>query len=239
MTTLPCYLPYDLPCDLSQVTDAYMWVVDRDLVIRDMTQATLDALGLTPEEVIGKTIYTGDPLESTAPVKTRVFRLQRIFATGKPDTLVGWENIQTLGWRKITTTTMLLRDQPDLSLTVATDITDIDPKASWLARIDVEHGVLHLGEKYGHKTMTFSEYAVLHGLLFRKQYTEIAKELGIGESTVSHRIKTLKALFDVPDVPELLMEISRNHLIHVLSMDPVQIVPVKSQLDLYSKKGLP
>jgi DNA-binding CsgD family transcriptional regulator len=225
----------ELPLDLSLSPDSLMWIIDRDMVLRAVTEATLDILNMGRDEVVGRTIGEWDPIQTCYPANMRIARLEHVFNTGQPDTLMDWEELPSVGWRKMVFTSARLGDNH--CLTVAGDITDTDPKSSWLARIDVERECMYLGEAYGNQIMSFSEYAVLHGLLFHHTYLEIAEHLGIGESTVSHRIKQLKEMFGVTTPAGLMREISRNGLIHMMSLEPAQFQPLKTQLELYRAKG--
>lgn len=216
---------------LSQLKGVYMWVVDRDLRIVDITSATLEAVGETREFALKRTIEEFDPV-SNIGAEARGYRLRRILETGEPDTLMLWEKLPApRGWTKIVMSTSRLDE--DYALTVAHDLTDTDPRSRWLKALRLKRKVMVLGEEYDDLEVSFSELQVLRGLLFNRPYKVLADELGIAESTISYRANKLKVAFQVDTIAKLLQEISANGLIYLLSIDDGH--PLVDEVDLFKK----
>jgi hypothetical protein len=218
-------------CQLTQLKGVYMWVIDRELRIVDITPAALEAAGETREFVLKRTIEEIDPV-SNIGAEARIYRLRRIFETGEPDTLMLWEKLPApWGWTKIVMSTSLLDE--DYTLTVAHDLTDTDPRAHWLRALRLKRKVMVLGEAYDDAEVSFNELRVLRGLLFNRPHKLLADDLGISESTISYRTGRLKLAFKVDTVPKLLQEISTNGLIYLLSIDDGH--PIVDELELFRK----
>lgn len=223
----------ELP-DLRHCDALYMWLINRERVIVDITQATLDVLHRIRDDVVGQDINEEDPIGQSVPLPVRIARLERIFESGTPDTMIIWLDLPVVGWRKFVFSTTRMTD--DICLTVASDITRHDPKALWLKRVDVQARTLNLGPEYDNGELRYEEYSVLRGLLHHVPYDQMAADLEVSKSTITWRINKLKALFNVSNVPELFQEVSGNGLIHMLSLTGE---PVNTENELYAQKGLP
>ena len=215
-------------CQIHSLEGVYMWAIDRDLHIVDISPRALKASGCALDEITSETIAEQDPI-STVSVEARVQRLQRVFETGMPDTLLLWDKLPGQGWAKIMMTTTRMDD--DYTLTVAHDLTDTDLGASWLKALRIKRKVMVLGRQYDDAEISFGEMRVLRGLLFNKPYKVLAHELGISESTITYRANKLKTAFQVNTIPRLLTEISANGLIYLFSIDDGH--PILSEVELF------
>jgi DNA-binding CsgD family transcriptional regulator len=117
-------------------------------------------------------------------------------------------------------------------LIVGLDITHLDPRAEWLARINLESQRLELdnGESF-----SFDEFAALHLLLKGYQYKKIAEILNISTKTVDYRLSRLKISLQVDTTTELMLKITSNGLIHLAMVPTDPANPATSEIELYKK----
>ena len=117
-------------------------------------------------------------------------------------------------------------------LIIGLDITHLDPRAEWLARINLESQRLELdnGESF-----SFDEFAVLHLLLKGYQYKQIAEKLNISPKTVEYRLSKLKIALEVDTTAELMLKIASNGLIHLAMVPTDPDNPAMSEVELYKK----
>lgn len=117
-------------------------------------------------------------------------------------------------------------------LIVGLEITHLDPRAEWLARINLESQRLDLdnGESF-----SFDEFAVLHLLLKGHQYKQIAELLKVSAKTVEYRISRLKIALEVDTTTALMLKIASNGLMHLVMVPTDPDNPAMTEVELYKK----
>jgi DNA-binding CsgD family transcriptional regulator len=120
-------------------------------------------------------------------------------------------------------------------LIIGLDITHLDPRAEWLARINLESQRLELDSG---KSFSFDEFTVMHLLFQGYPYRQIAEKLKVSPKTVEYRISKLKIALDAETTADLMLKIASSGLIHLalVPTDPDQ--PAMTEVELYkSIKG--
>jgi hypothetical protein len=205
---------------LHQMTGVLMWILDDNDMFTDITPAAAAYTGVPAHEVIGNVI--DEAAEPYGPVNTVVelshlAELRNVVrATGQPSTTPNWINMSgaSQDWYKIITTTTKIRK--DRLLVVAHDITQMDPKARWLSRIDLASQRLKLR---GDKSISFGEFAVLYHLVRGRKKKDIGERLNIAKTTVNHREANLKKALEVKSMADLMALVATSGLIHLLSVE--------------------
>ena len=117
-------------------------------------------------------------------------------------------------------------------LIIGLDITHLDPRAEWLARINLESQRLELdnGESF-----SFDEFAVLHLLLKGYQYRQIAEKLKVSPKTVEYRLSKLKVALEADTTTELMLKIASSGLIHLVMVPTDPDDPAMTEVELYKR----
>ena len=133
-------------------------------------------------------------------------------------------------WRKVTRIKTRVDDRRVLE--IAQDTTALDPRAEWLARINLQTQRLEMDSG---ESMSFDEWAVLHMLVKGIKHKSIADLLDISHKTVDYRISRIKIALRVETTEEMMMEVSSSGLVHLalVPLDPDN--PALTEVDLYKK----
>lgn len=117
-------------------------------------------------------------------------------------------------------------------LIIGLDITHLDPRAEWLARINLDSQRLELdnGESF-----SFDEFVVLHLLLKGYQYKQIAEKLKVSTKTVEYRLSKLKVALEVDTTTELMLKIASSGLIHLVTVPTDPDNPAMTEVELYKR----
>lgn len=202
------YLTHFKPDNLNGLI---MWIVDAQDRVVDATPTVLGYFHLDAEDFIGKTIRELHPDDA----EKYLIENQRVRNVGQPATTIDWMNLP-IGWRKIALTKFPLGD--GYIIGIGHDVTDADPMAGWLQRLDLARGRLGLGPRYRAEYITLAEYLVLHRLSRNHSYQEIATELNISPQTVKYRLSRIKEKLNVLTSQEMWEEIYASGLIHLLAL---------------------
>jgi DNA-binding CsgD family transcriptional regulator len=117
-------------------------------------------------------------------------------------------------------------------LVIGQDITHLDPRAEWLARINLESQRLELDNG---KSFSFDEFAVLHLLLTGYQYRQIAEQLKVSPKTVEYRLSRLKVALEADTTTELMLKIAASGLIHLVMVPTDPDDPAMTEVELYKR----
>ena len=117
-------------------------------------------------------------------------------------------------------------------LVIGLDITHLDPRAEWLARINLESQRLELDNG---NSFSFDEFAVLHLLLKGYQYRQIAEQLKVSPKTVEYRLAKLKIALEAETTTELMLKIASSGLIHLVTVPTDPDNPAMTEVELYKK----
>jgi DNA-binding CsgD family transcriptional regulator len=117
-------------------------------------------------------------------------------------------------------------------LIIGQDITHLDPRAEWLARINLESQRLELD---GGKSFSFDEFTVLHLLLKGYQYRQIAEQLKVSPKTVEYRLSKLKIALEAETTTEMMLKIASSGLIHLVMVPTDPDDPAMTELELYKR----
>ncbi len=207
---------------LDRVTVAvpYMWVYDtQDEKIVDITQATLDFLEASGYPDCPRTLSSDIQLEAARAALT----------SDESITVIEWIKYAD-NWTKVTRVKTRVDDRRVLE--IAHDTTALDPRAEWLARINLEMQRLELESG---ESISFDEWVVLHMLIKGIKHKTIAETLGISLKTVDYRISRIKIALAVETTEEMMLEVSASDLIHLalVPLDPDN--PAMTEVDLYKK----
>jgi hypothetical protein len=211
------YLPF-----LNSVTakSPLMWVFDLD------SRSIID---MTPEMAEFMKVFDITSLTSSVSYAEHLDADRSVIATGETHTLVEWVQING-PWRKLARTKSHLGG--NLILEISQDITHLDPRAEWLARINLVEQRL---EMENGESISFDEFVVLHLLLKGFKHRRIAETLTISPKTVEYRISRLKNALEAETTEELMMKVSSSGMIYLamIPIDPND--PAQSELDLYRR----
>ena len=188
-------------------------------VFVDMTPATARFMEQHDLMVLPRTRSPAEHLEAA----------HRVVESGEPSLLVEWIKYDG-AWHKFLHSKSPVGDFRVLD--IAQDVTHLDPRAYWLARINLDKQRLELdnGESF-----SFDEFVVLHFLLKGLQYKQIAKILHISPRTVEYRLSKLKNAMGVETVVDLLQVVTSSGLVK-LAMVPVDPAnPATTEVELYRK----
>lgn len=200
--------------------DPLMWVWDSDTKsIVDMTPATADFLTLQEADFSMRTLSN----------EFHVDKASEVVRTGKAHTVFEWMKYRG-SWHKLSWTKIHLGGS--LVLNTSLDVTRFDPRAEWLARINLESQRLELESG---ESISFDEFVVLHMLLKGLPHKRIAQTLGITPKTVDYRISRLKNALEVESTEEMMLTVSSTGLIY-LGLIPIDLEnPAQNELELYKK----
>ena len=200
--------------------DPLMWVWDCDTEsIVDMTPATADFLALHDAGLDMRTLSKA----------FHVAAASEVVRTGKAHTIFEWMKYLD-SWHKLSWTKIHLGGS--LVLNTSLDVTRFDPRAEWLARINLETQRLELESG---ESISFDEFVVLHMLLKGLQHKRIAPMLNITAKTVQYRISRLKNALGVESTEEMMLAVSSTGLIY-LGLIPIDLEnPAQTELELYKK----
>ena len=200
--------------------DPFMWVCDTDLKsIIDMTPATADFLTLFQANLGIRTLSREFHVEASSEV----------VRTGVAHTAFEWMKYLE-SWHKLSCTKVHLGGS--LVLNTSLDITRFDPRAEWLARINLETQRLELESG---ESISFDEFAVLHMLLKGLAHKRIAQILNVTAKTVDYRISRLKNALEVESTEEMMLRVASTGLLY-LGLIPIDLDnPAQTELDLYKK----
>ena len=133
-------------------------------------------------------------------------------------------------WHKLARTTTHLSGS--LVLSQAIDVTRFDPRAEWLARINL---VTQRLEMESGESISFAEFVVLHLLLKGFVHKRIANILNISAKTVGYRISRLKDALRVETTEDMMLKVSSCGLIY-LALIPIDLErPAQTELELYRR----
>lgn len=197
-----------------------MWVADlqADAFI-DMTPAT--ARFMETHDLNG--------MPRTLSIASHKKVARNVVETGESAVLVEWVKYDG-AWHKF------MRSKSHVGgsrvLDIAQDVTQLDPRADWLARINLDTQRLELDNG---KSFSFNEFAVLHFLLKGLQYKQIAQLLSISTKTVEYRLSRLKDALDADTILDLLHLVTSSGLV-LLAMVPIDPAnPAITEVELYKK----
>lgn len=204
-------IPVDFP---------WMWIVDVEAeTIVDMTPAT--AKFMQSHDVMA--------LPRTLSVEGNMAAARHVIETGVQSVAMEWLKYDG-AWHKLLRTKSHAGDNRVLEF--AQDVTSLDPRAPWLARINLDKQRLELESG---KSFSYDEWLVLHFLLKGLPYKEIGERLYISPKTVEYRLSRLKDALEVETIPELIQEVTSSGLAQ-LAMVPIDTDdPALTELDLYKK----
>ena len=117
-------------------------------------------------------------------------------------------------------------------LIIGQDITHLDPRAKWLARINLESQRLELDSG---NSFSFDEFTVLHLLLKGYQYRQIAEKLKVSPKTVEYRLSKLKVALEADTTTELMLKIASSGLIHLVMVSTDPDDPAMTEVELYKR----
>jgi DNA-binding CsgD family transcriptional regulator len=117
-------------------------------------------------------------------------------------------------------------------LIIGLEITHLDPRAEWLARINLESQRLVLDNG---RSFSFDEFSVLHLLLKGYQYKQIAEKLKVSAKTVEYRLSRLKVALEVDTTTELMLKVASNGLIQLALVPTDPDSPAMSEIELYKR----
>ena len=197
-----------------------LWVLDtKTQAIVDITPATAAFLA---SHARGSTLRTLSTEHHTEVA-------QSVARTGRAQTVVEWMNFGD-SWRKLARTSSHVGGS--LVMIQSLDVTQFDPRAEWLARINLVSQRLELDSG---TSISFAEFVVLHLLLKGLKYKRIAEKLNITTKTVDYRISRLKIALGVETTEDMLMEVSASGLIY-LALIPIDLAnPAQTETELYKK----
>ncbi|MEH6586311.1 MAG: LuxR C-terminal-related transcriptional regulator [Halioglobus sp.] len=200
--------------------DPLMWVWDT---------ATESIIDQTPATAAFLKSYESDSGLRTLSHEFHATAALEVVKSRETHTTLEWIKYQGV-WRKLSWSKMHLGGS--LVLNTSQDITQFDPRAQWLARINLETQRLELDSG---ESISFDEFVVLHMLLKGLQHKRIAQMLNITAKTVEYRISRLKDALQVESTEEMMLTVSANGLIYLglIPMDPEN--PALTELELYAK----
>lgn len=200
--------------------DPLMWVWDT---------ATDSIIDQTPATAIFLKSYESDSEMRTLSYAFHAAAALEVVRSQETHTTFEWLKYQG-AWRKLSWSKVHLGGS--LVLNTSQDITRFDPRAEWLARINLETQRLELDSG---ESISFDEFVVLHMLLKGLQHKRIAQMLSITAKTVEYRISRLKDALQVESTEEMMLTVSANGLIHLglIPMDPEN--PALTEPELYAK----
>ncbi len=211
------YIPF-----LSQVLveEPLMWVYDIDsATVIDATPATRRAISLTDSIGYPSSLSEEFQIEANLTVVT----------TGKPRIFTEWVKFGGK-WQKLARSKSHAGGSRVLEVLFV--VTHLDPRADWLARINLVDQRLELDNG---GSISFAEFVVLNLLLKGYSHKRIARRLDISRKTVDYRIARLKNALDVDTTEELMISVSTTGLIHLATVPIDPENPALTELELYQR----
>lgn len=202
------------------VREPLMWVTDTS------TETLLD---MTPATAAAESKLSFEP-EAFPRTLSREFQLaisRAVVSTGKSHTLIEWMKLYG-SWRKLSR----IKSHAGGSrvLEISQDITHLDPRAEWLARINLGSQRLEMEDG---ESISFPELVVLHMLLKGMKHRRIAETLNISTKTVEYRVSRLKNALAEETTEDMMSKVSSSGLIY-LAMIPIDLAnPARTELELY------
>lgn len=195
-----------------------MWVVDtRDGMLLDTTPFTHSFL---------ETIDTSDYL-STVTRAEHAEHNKQVVQSGESATVLEWAKVNGR-WRKLARSKSYAGSERVLEM--SHDCTGLDPRAPWLARINLADQRLELENG---ESISFDEFVVLNMLLKGYQHKRISNMLHISPKTVEYRIARLKSALGAASSEAMMLEVSSSGLIY-LAVTPIDFErPAQNELELY------
>lgn len=197
-----------------------MWVFDIDSgEVVDMTPLTAEILDSQDPDTLPRTVSRESHLEAC----------RSVVATGEPHTFIEWVKVNGI-WHKMARTKSHAGGSRVLEM--ALDVTHLDPRAKWLARINLVDQRLELENG---KSISFQEFVVLHLLIKGFKHKRIAETLNISRKTVDYRLSRLKDALEVETTEELMMTVFSSGMVHLATV-PIDLDdPAQTELELYKK----
>ena len=197
-----------------------MWVLDTETdTIIDMTPATADFLASHEPAADMRTLSK----EFHSDIALSVAK------TGQTNTVFEWMKYSG-SWHKQSRTTIHVGG--GLVLGQSLDITQLDPRSVWLARINLDSQRLEM-ENGG--SISFLEFAVLHMLLLGLKHKRIAERLHVTTKTVEYRISRLKNALEVETTEHMMLKVHRSGMIYLGLIEIDLDNPAQTEVELYKK----
>lgn len=202
------------------VREPLMWVIDTETeTVIDMTPATAKIIEADDFSTHLRTLSRESHLETARTVAR----------AGEPQTLTEWRKYCD-SWHKLGYTFSHVGGSRVLEQ--ALDITSLDPRAEWLARINLESQRLEMDSG---ESISFDEFVVLHMLLKGYKHKRIAHALNVSTKTVEYRISRLKIALGVDSTGDMMLLVSSSGLIHLGLVEIDLDNPALTELELYKK----
>lgn len=212
-------LPYKPFLDQVAFTQPLMWVVSTD---------TWETLDMTPATAGFVEWLDEDSYLSTISVDEHRAACREVVETGESQAASEWAKVNG-SWRKIARTKSHAGGNRVLEM--AQDVTRFDPRARWLARINLQSQRLELDDG---GSISFNEFVVLHLLLKGFKHKRISRTLNISTKTVEYRISRIKIALRAETTEEMMLKVSSSGLIF-LALIPIDLDdPAQTELALYS-----
>ncbi|MEH6591674.1 MAG: LuxR C-terminal-related transcriptional regulator [Halioglobus sp.] len=151
----------------------------------------------------------------------------KVAASGVSDTCVEWIKHDDV-WYKVIRTKSHITDS--LVFEVAQQVTDLDPAARWVQKINPQTKRIELDSG---ESISFAEFIVLHLLIVGMSHTHIAEKLAISPKTVDYRIARLKIALGAATTEAMMLAVSEMGLIALASLPLDPDKPARSEVELY------
>lgn len=218
--------------DNDPANTAYL-VLNKELKCMRGSDSALKYVWYQPAEKIPETV----PEENShvlAVTRREVFK-REVLATITRQVVsrfVFWIQTRNAGWRRIFCTSTPVK--PHQAYIEFVDITDIDPRAPWLAKINLSTQRLELGPDYQNNSFSFLEFAVLHFMLRGASYSDMASMMHVSINTIRFRVKKLKNALNVDTVAGIFKEVHVNGMIHLCTVPLDLANPARTEIELYT-----
>ena len=201
-------------------SEPLLWVVD---------VSTLAIVASTPASAAFPALLGSLPESRTLSEAHHLEIARNTVSTGCAETVFEWMKYDGI-WRKLARVSVPVgRNQVLVQLL---DITHFDPRAVWLARINLVSQRLELDSG---TSISFAEFVVLHMLLKGLKYSRIAQILNITTNTVDYRISRLKIALETDTTEDMMSKVTASGLIY-LALVPIDLDnPAQTELELYKK----
>lgn len=197
-----------------------MWVINADTgAVLDQTPATVLAQS---EQERGEVEYP-----RTLSREQHLEAAQKVVATGETRIVHEWMQYDG-AWHKLARTKSWAGDNRVLE--ISHDVTDLDPRAKWLACVNLQTQRLELNNG---ESISFAEFVVLHLILRGHIHRHIAQALDISPKTVEYRISRLKNALQVDTTEALMLKVSSSGLIYLALTALKLSEPPRTELEMY------
>ncbi|MCB1690441.1 MAG: hypothetical protein KDI33_18220 [Halioglobus sp.] len=201
-------------------SEPLLWVLDVE---------TLAIVGCTPASAEFPALLGSLPELRTLSEQHHLEVARNAVSTGRSETVFEWMKYDAI-WRKVARISIPVSGNHVLVQLL--DITRFDPRAEWLARINLVSQRLELDSGM---SISFAEFVVLHLLLKGLKHSRIAQILNIGIKTVDYRISRLKIALETDTTEEMMSKVTASGLIY-LALVPIDLAnPAQTELELYKK----